>query len=133
MSLFLCTSCNNVFDSNYIEFKKDINKDNICPINGCSGIPFQIDELMIEPIKGLNNKGYYTLFCCSGHIYDRGNPYIKFYESIDSAPESWYIDYTNNSIRHNLISEINTKERVLELADINTKLMEWVTNLKPKK
>ncbi len=57
----------------------------------------------------------------------------NFYESIDSAPESWYIDYTNNSIRYNLISEINTKERVLELADINTKLMEWVTNLKPKK
>jgi hypothetical protein len=30
---------------------------------------FEIDEYMIDPVRALNEKGYYTKFCCEGHIY----------------------------------------------------------------
>lgn len=31
---------------------------------------FEVDELLAETISMLNKKGYYTKYCCSGHVKD---------------------------------------------------------------
>ncbi len=42
-----------------------------------------LDDLMITPILLLNNKGYKTEWCCSGHVYEHGNRgYIRFIDDI---------------------------------------------------
>ncbi len=38
----------------------------------------EIDVLIYPLIKLLNEKGYKTVSCCSGHIYDKGSFYIEF-------------------------------------------------------
>jgi hypothetical protein len=40
---------------------------------------FECDELMLFPIKTLNQKGYRTDFCCSGHITDKKLHFIRTY------------------------------------------------------
>ena len=39
-----------------------------CPYCDDDSTMFEIDKYMIDPIKYLNEKGYYTKFCCEGHI-----------------------------------------------------------------
>ena len=57
---FMCMECYEVYDCS-MEF---------CPKSGCDGSVFEIDELMLPTIKMLNEKGYLTEYCCSGHVYD---------------------------------------------------------------
>ena len=51
---------------------------------------FEIDKYMIDPIRYLNSKGYYTQFCCEGHIYSKyiqsEEDAIKNDEMEDSLP-----------------------------------------------
>jgi hypothetical protein len=44
---------------------------------------FDCDEYMIPTIKILNEKGYKTQFCCSGHIIGKDNPSIRAYIMFD--------------------------------------------------
>lgn len=39
-----------------------------CPYCNDDSSMFEIDKYMIDPIMFLNKKGYYTKFCCEGHI-----------------------------------------------------------------
>lgn len=41
----------------------------------------EIDVLIYPLIKLLNEKGYKTISCCSGHIYDKGSFYIEFVDA----------------------------------------------------
>ena len=66
-NLIMCEDCLTVFDSTSVE------KLNSCPIHGCYGELFEIDELMIDIITNLRNKGYDTKYCCSGH-WNYNNP-----------------------------------------------------------
>lgn len=83
----------------------------VCP-NCKKDIKFEIIDInMAQIISILNSKGYYTAFCCEGHIEPdtyTGNedfswPYIYFYLWKDSEiltsnplPDSWCIDYDDN-------------------------------------
>ena len=85
---FMCNKCFKVIQGNYNSsisfFAKEIagisslrifndteNHVSIeCPYcNDEDADMFEIDEYMINPIKALNEKGYYTKFCCEGHVY----------------------------------------------------------------
>ena len=66
------------------------------PCRNCGSNLVKIDELYIVIIKILNQKGYTTTYCCSGHIYEKlPQSYILFGEGIKlpSLPEGYVIDY----------------------------------------
>lgn len=105
--ILFCSECNTLFDKNYIKLREDYGYY-VCPNLECSGHNvskiFEIDELMVYAIKTLNDKGYFTNYCCSGHSYNDTNyssGYIQFSgESYipDTLPELWSYD-DNNCIR----------------------------------
>ena len=80
---FMCDHCYSYIKGNYsasISFKAIDslhvynNTDNVvsikCPY--CEeGEMFEIDPYMINPIRLLNRKGYYTKFCCEGHVFSK--------------------------------------------------------------
>lgn len=116
---FMCPECFHIIETN-ISITKTINNANkICDFvtnneyygdcpNCKSHVRLEeIDANMAQIINILNTKGYFTAFCCEGHIeqniYDGKEefqtPYIYFYlwqdaEILDSypLPKDWYID-----------------------------------------
>lgn len=82
ISRYLCLSCGEVYDSPRLNITNGF--DIYCPKTNCYGELVEVDELMIPTIKTLNEKGYRTVMCCSGH-YTKKNPlaYIYFVEGID--------------------------------------------------
>lgn len=91
MGMYICLDCYEIFEKDSI--KNDFYLDDIfCPKSNCMGRLVEIDELMIPTIKILNQKGYFTKFCCSGHYYDQHpNGYITFEEDIElpNLPKRW--------------------------------------------
>lgn len=62
----------------------------------CGGNLVEIDEIFIEAIILLNEKGYYTKYCCSGHPDPKGfhGAYISFYDGgcLPFLPDGWMYD-----------------------------------------
>lgn len=89
------------------DFRTDNNYYGVCP-NCHKDVKFELmDANMAKIINILNNKGYYTAFCCEGHIEPDdytgeeifSSPYIYFYSSYDlnilstnPLPDTWDID-----------------------------------------
>lgn len=102
---------NNINDPNNFNMENEYYGD--CP-NCKEAVRFEkIDINMADVINILNNKGYYTAFCCEGHIqpdnYDCtenfSDPYIYFYFWEDTTildeyplPGNWYIEHPNLEI-----------------------------------
>ena len=74
---------------------------------GYKGPGIEVDSGLKLAIQNLNTCGFYTKFCCEGHINNKGeivsNPYImieayviksdkELNQIINSLPESWYYD-----------------------------------------
>lgn len=71
------------------------------PCGNCGSNLVKIDELYIVIIKILNQKGYKTTYCCSGHTYEKlPQSYILFREGIKLPflPEGYVIDYEAHTI-----------------------------------
>ena len=118
-----------------------------CPKASCYGRVVEIDELMIPTIIALNDKGYVTDFCCSGHFYDRNVPYIFFSpfifeifeedelrELFKNLPEPWYIDEGDVDdgyfcIRARMLDGMSDIEAFKYITDLNIKLLEFVKEL----
>jgi hypothetical protein len=66
--MLVCLTCWEVFDSDAMN--RAIGMPLFCPKKSCCGQDVvDLDECMIPIIKVLNEKGYYTRFCCSGHSW----------------------------------------------------------------
>ena len=125
--MHVCMSCYEVYDDFYAR------QFEFCPKAECFGgevVP--IDELMIPAIIELNKKGYYTEFCCSGHVYDvSAGGYIKFAEGIDlgNHPIGWEIEQAHidgaDIIRYNFESD-DKMDKYIEIMDAMESLMVWV-------
>jgi hypothetical protein len=51
-----------------------------CPKKSCDGDVVEIDDDLVPIIVGLNEKGYITEYCCSGHAYvGSGDAYPRTY------------------------------------------------------
>ncbi len=64
-----------------------------CPIDDCGGDVVEIDELIAPTIVMLNQKGYITKYCCSGHFYKENpvlNTYIYFEDYVELPMELPY-------------------------------------------
>lgn len=86
-SKWLCLGCGAVYDSARLNIDAEYSAYGYmaCPKADCYGNLVEIDELMIPTIQILNQKGYITEFCCSGHYTLSNNcrTYIRFEDGID--------------------------------------------------
>ena len=93
---YLCLQCGEVYNISLP----------YCPKVSCHcGDVVEIDDLMLPIISMLNEKGYITRNCCSGHAYDDGSSaYIQFdpfitlhfrdevIEKMAELPDGWEIE-----------------------------------------
>lgn len=133
---YLCLDC-------YETYKTDLSN---CPKTSCNGHIVEIDELMLPIIMLLNQKGYITEHCCSGHIYDDCcYPYVIFDSYLNEIfdenelkdlfkelPAPWHIESGDWYNRMTLRCHIENKDMVKfqkMICDANLKLLEFVDTL----
>lgn len=135
---YLCLECNETYKMSL----------DYCPKTSCNGVIIEVDELMLPIIMLLNNKGYITEFCCSGHICEQDNrcyPYITFDSCLNDIlsgkdiksvfsglPEPWYIDDDDWLDRISLrcsLENNNIVELQKHICYVNLKLLEFVDSL----
>ena len=136
---YVCLECNEIY----------VDKMERCPKASCGyGPVVEIDELMIPTIIALNDKGYETSYCCSGHFYDKCSaPYIAFSCDVigtfgqdeleklfKGLPEPWYVDEGDSPwpyfcIRARMLDGMDDVERFKYITDLNVKLLEFVDGL----
>ncbi len=86
----VCMDCLESYGEQVHSFK--LEKDEIgtymvCPKRGCSGTVVDIDDIFAPIIVLLNEKGYYTKECCSGHMEEFiTESYITFETDMDLLP-----------------------------------------------
>ena len=100
-------------------------------------VTFEIDDKIAESIIKLNNKGFETAMCCSGHPDEEEIiPYVMFNRfvscRIEYIPFSWVVDknYKELVIRRFFTDEekeIFTKEQLVDIAA--RELDNWVDTL----
>ena len=89
-------------------------------------VTFEVDDKIAESIIKLNNKGYETAMCCSGHPDEEEIiPYVMFTRfvsyGIEYIPCSWVVDkrFKELVIRRffdDEEKEIFTKEQLIDIA-----------------
>ena len=145
---YMCLSCYNEFYKDGLNLQKSEGGSYRCPLVTCGSFNVvEIDDMILPIIKRLNQKGYITEYCCSGHDYeDNTNTYIVF--NIDTIPkiipkgfiledEEYYKD--NNwtflgNINHMICirkwyKDIPKNELYSAILQTHLDLMEWVKNL----
>jgi hypothetical protein len=141
MSYYYCPDCGGLYSGRALNLNLEM-EDNpyswyaMCPNALCGGEAFEIDEEMIIPIKILHQKGYKTLYCCSGHVYTRNNDgYIMFntseIEMPETSPDGWFIDDDDgNVIRYRCKDDSDIKKRSYQHMQIDS-LIRWCEDLPP--
>ena len=128
--MYLCLNCFEVYSNEYRYDRRDYN---FCPKLGCDGEVVEIDELMIPVIKTLNEKGYCTEYCCSGHYGDDyTNTYIKFSEWVElpeELPDGFVYEERGNVIRKNYVDNLHPNQKYIEILNTTKDLIEWADNL----
>ena len=100
-------------------------------------VTFEVDDKIAESIIKLNNKGFETAMCCSGHPDEEEIiPYVMFDRFVSSRieyiPFSWVVDkrFKELVIRRffdDEEKEIFTKEQLIDIAA--RELDNWVDTL----
>ena len=100
-------------------------------------VTFEVDDKIAESIIKLNNKGYETAMCCSGHPDEKEiTPYVMFTRfvsyGIEYIPFGWIVDerFKELVIRRFFTDEekeIFTKEQLINIAA--KELDNWVDSL----
>ena len=135
MSVNICMGCNEMYD---VQFLIRVNRDGydyICPKKGCDGSVIELDELIAPTIIELNNKGYYTRYCCSGHWYSNEHTatYIAFSNKDcvpDELPEGFKLYKSGETIRlSNDEAFDDLVERFRHINEVNVILLEWAKKL----
>ena len=100
-------------------------------------VEFEVDDKIAESIIKLNNKGFETAMCCSGHSDEEDIiPYVMFTKfvsyGIEYIPHAWVIDkrFKELVIRRffdDEEKEMFTKEQLIDIAA--KELDSWVDSL----
>lgn len=100
---YMCMGCYEVYD-------RDLGH---CPKSICSYEVVEIDDLMIPTIRLLNQKGYTTEFCCSGHTYDDGcTSYVCLHNFITDILEEEWIEEIKQVLPESWEMEIDEQNRI---------------------
>lgn len=132
MNKLLCLNCYETFHKECLS--PNHRDEYICPKTSCAGDLIDLDDMMITPIKILNQKGYHTTFCCSGHSYEKHpNAYISFYKPLPNDIKiegCWYIDDNRCSIRTLDAEDYKTEyEKYRYILLYLHELIDWVQTL----
>jgi len=116
-----------------------------CPKTSCHGEIIEVDDLMLPVIMLLNQRGYYTEFCCSGHVYEGScYPYVafssffnqllnekEFNELFKELPEPWHIENGTQNMRilRCKIENGTMFEVQKAICEANLRLLEFVNML----
>lgn len=122
-SKYYCNDCGEIYDSSLLRTDLYSAYDMPCPKAGCNGSMYEVDELMLPIIKILNEKGYTTKFCCSGHYYHSpSSGYLWFEEWVElpNLPEGFSIDKNHYE---------STDKDFSIICDEAKSLFEWAVNL----
>ena len=81
--MLICTTCWQPFSG----CEGTLHEGQPCPKIECTGELADIDELLVPAIILLNEKGYYTKFCCAGHFFGGASEdaYIFFEDFVDKS------------------------------------------------
>jgi len=138
--IYLCLNC---FKYNQVTYLVS-DKSNIQCTNCGEHKIIEIDDLLAPIVKILNQKGYTTLYCCSGHLCKDGcNTYITFPSNIELPliPENFiledkefytiqgwdkFYDNTKYSIRR-WYMDVRQNDELLykEIINVHLQLLEW--------
>lgn len=144
---YMCMSCLREYYKEGLNLTQPIEGYNYrCPSVNCGDIQVvEIDDVLMPVIKILNEKGYMTSYCCSGHYYENDtNTYISF--DIETVPNTTpkgfiledeeYYKQNNWTFLNNQICfrkwyrYCDTKKQVSkEILKTMLDLMEWVDKL----
>lgn len=93
-----------------------------------------IDDDFIEHIQLLNKKGYYTKYCCSGHIDDIWfRPYISFEHRYDfeTTPKFFHYEKRFDGLYYTVKWENNTdmewRQKIIN--ESHKALLDWIKSL----
>lgn len=77
---YICLSCYNEYYKDGLNLTGNNGYKYRCPLCTCGDLNVvEIDDILLPIIKKLNQKGYITQYCCSGHTYEGDtNTYIAF-------------------------------------------------------
>lgn len=135
--MYMCLNCGEVYDKDTVKINEYADFYDYCPKSNCLGEVVDIDELLIPTIKILNQKGYCTIFCCSGHYYGQHpNGYISFEKGVDIPylPKGFEKEIYNDcvTIRSTIKHKIGNKPNIKDFKKIcdNAKiLVDWAISL----
>lgn len=140
---YMCLTCFQIYDDS-IEKTKTIyrGKNNewieviSCPKADClTGEVVYIDELILPVIKLLNEKGYRTKHCCSGHIYNENDCYVIFeayVKELPNIPEGFSLTKGEDDcliLSYDFNNKVWSKERYKNILAVNNRLFEWAEKL----
>ena len=132
-SKYLCLECGEIYDSDWLN-NNELFEYIQWPKTNCVGTLIEVDELLLPTIKILNEKGYSTKFCCSGH-YESQHPngYIAFEDWVDLPyiPDGFKADedYDHIVIRSTLPYTTPTLEDFKTICDNAKTLLDWAISL----
>ena len=131
--MYMCLDCYEIYDRHLIK-PNPYDDYTFCPKSNCIGNIIEVDELLIPTIRILNQKGYYTKACCSGHYYGQhSNGYIMFEEDIDipSLPCGWTKEIFANHVTIRSSRKYNkpTIKNFKQICDNAKILVDWALSL----
>jgi len=103
----------------------------------CATYPYhlvQIDKLILPVIRTLNQKGYITTACCSGHLEESHcvSIYIAFKEEYDfgsNIPAGAAYGKTGRTLSYNGLDKMNVEERAKFQKECIEKMTAWADAL----
>jgi hypothetical protein len=119
--------CDTCFSISPTKYRYGIN----CKNDDCYGEMVEIDENFIQAISLLNKKGYYTVFCCSGHPFKNKSiaSYILFKQTVNLPyiPSKCNLD-GDHCIRYYFKAK-NDVDQQLEILELAIDVLKWAIEL----
>ena len=137
--MLVCLNCWEVYE--YTALKDEMGYGMPCPKKGCDGAVEDIDECILPAIRLLNEKGYYTTYCCSGHYWDNEGsgysyPYISFIPEIEvdvfkNIPDGFVIDHDASTgvVLRLYLRHQDTVKLHMEILKAAVRLIKWAKKL----
>lgn len=133
--MHVCMDCYEHYDYRFLSLPPD--RIYVCPKNNCQGDVVELDELIAPTIILLNQKGYTTKYCCSGHWYENPNGYIFFEDWVDKfdvlpegfeydPPHTYAGEFSTFRNKHNEEDGVSEYDFVIES---NKSLLKWAEAL----